>query len=340
MSAQPFGLDIGRYYIKVVSIEVSGKKKTLKAASIFSGLLGGIQTESNDDLVRLSEVIKKGVKNAKIDSEKCVVSLMESQIVTRSVQMPVLSDKELSAAINWEAEQYIPLPLKDVVLQYKVLNRPKSNTPGAKMDVFLVAAPKRVVEKYLKVVKGAGFTVEALETESTALARSLITLPDKATIILSLGAISSELVIVVNGNVFFTRSISVGGSFLTKTIMDQFNVPLSQAEEYKKTYGLLEDKLSGKIASAIKPNLELVVSELLRAIEFSRSKVKGFSSTRIIISGGGAYLPGLSEFLVQRVGVEVSLGDPWSSFIKERIVTNLSSQSSIYSVATGLALRT
>lgn len=340
MAASFFGLDIGRYYIKVVDAEYSGRNRILKSAGVFSSQSGGIQLESPADLKNLSESIRKGVKSLRINSDKCVVSLMESQIVSRMIKMPVLSDKELGAAINYEAEQYIPLPLKDVVLQYKILNRPKGASSASKMDVFLVAAPKRIVEKYLKVVKDAGFTVLALETESTALVRSLVLAQDPPTIIVSLGAVTTELVVSVFGNVFFTRSVSVGGANITKSLMDEFRLPAAQAEEYKRAYGVLKDKVSGKVALVIRPHLEIIASEITRAGEFTRSRIPDVQVRRVIITGGGAFLPGLGEFLVDATGLEVMMGDPFRYFKKDKLVNSFSGQGSIYSIATGLALRT
>src|SRR3990167_9428110 len=141
MPAQ-FGLDIGRTFIKVAQVDVKGQKKVLKAASYIATPPGGIQSESQVDLNKVSEAIKTCVSNAKIDDDKCAVSLIESQVVSRLIQLPALTEKELASAINWEAEQYIPLPIKDVVLQYKIINREagKSAAEG-KMDVLLIAAP-------------------------------------------------------------------------------------------------------------------------------------------------------------------------------------------------------
>ncbi|KKR54696.1 MAG: Type IV pilus assembly protein PilM [Candidatus Curtissbacteria bacterium GW2011_GWA1_40_24] len=124
MPAQVFGLDIGRSFVKVAKVKVSGKKKILEAASSIQSPAGGIISESPVDLKKLADSIKKCVDEAKIGTGKCAVSLLESQVVTRLIELPPLTDKELSAAINWEAEQYIPLPIKDVNLQYKVVTRP------------------------------------------------------------------------------------------------------------------------------------------------------------------------------------------------------------------------
>lgn len=340
MPAQIFGLDIGRSFVKVARVESRGSKKLLAAAAYAPTPGGGIQSESPVDLAKVSEAIKNCVASAKIEGDKCAVSLIESQVVSRLIQLPVLTEKELASAINWEAEQYIPLPIKDVVLQYKIVNK-SSQTPGSegKMDVLLIAAPKRIIAKYITVVKDAGLKPDILETESTALVRALTAPADPPTIIVSMGALSTELVIAQAGEVFFTRSIATGGMNLTKAIMSEFNLPQKQAEEYKQTYGILEDKLSGKVSAVLKPILDIIIGEVLKAVEYCRTHVANADVTRVVISGGGAFLPGLAEFMVERTSLEVSLGDPWVDFVKEGIITQLASQGSIYSVATGLALR-
>ncbi len=336
MSAHIFGLDIGRSFVKTVELDGGGKQKTLKAVGSVQTPGGGIQSESQVELGKVSEAIRQCVDSAKIDVSECVVSIIESQVVSRLIELPNLTDKELSAAINWEAEQYIPMPIKDVNLQYKVVS--KGETTG-KISVLLIAAPKRVIEKYINIIHAAGLKPVAFETESLALARSLYRAGDPTTIIVSLGAASTELVVVYEGNVVFTRSIATGGMALSRAIMSEFNLPQNQAEEYKQTYGILPDKLSGKVANVLKPVLEILVAELIKAIEYTHTHIAGSSVSRVVICGGGSFLPGFSEFLAQRTSLEVSLGDPWADFSKEGLITKLTGQGSVYAVATGLALR-
>ena len=337
MPARLFGLDIGRSFVKVVEIGSSGGQKVLKAAGNVLTPDGGMQSESPVDLSKVSDAVKDCVEKAKISTESCAVSLIESQVVSRLIQLPNLTDKELSAAISWEAEQYIPLPLKDVNLQYKVVKRGES--PNGRLSVLLTAAPKRVIEKYLNVTKNAGLRSVALETESAALTRAMVKASDPTTVIVSLGAVSTELIVASSGNVLFTRSIATGGATLTKAIMAEFNLPQNQAEEYKQTYGILEDKLSGKVAAVLKPILDIIVSEITKALEFAHTHVDLAEVARVVITGGGAYMPGFAEFLVQRTNLEVSLGDPWADLAKEGIISQHAGQGSFYGVATGLALR-
>lgn len=338
MSAQAFGLDIGRSFIKVIQVRDVGNKKLLAAAANVPTPGGGIMSESPIDLKKVSDAVRACVNAAKIESNRCALSLIESQVVTRLIQLPNLTDKELAAAINWEAEQYVPLPVKDVNLQYKVISRPESGTEG-NMDVLLVAAPKRVIGKYLNIIKDASLVVDAMETESSALVRALTKAEETTTILVSLGAVSTELIIARNQSVLFTRSVASGGVSLTRAIMAEFNLPQNQAEQYKQTYGILEDKLGGKVAAILKPILDILVSEVLKAVEFVHSHVKDAPVSRLVICGGGAFLPGLSQFLTERTSLEVSLGDPWANFSKEGLIQKLTGQGTFYGVATGLALR-
>lgn len=338
MALSLIGLDIGRSFIKVVQVKKSGSKLSLESCATVVTPSGGIQSDSPFELKRVSEAIRNCVKAAKSQDDSCAVSLVESQVVTRLIDMPNLTDKELSSAINWEADQYIPLPIRDVNLQYQIISRPDANTSD-KMQVLLIAAPKRMVEKYLRVVKDAGLNARALETESSALSRALIKVDDPPSIIISFGAVSTELILVKDGHVVFTRSLATGGVNLTRSIMAEFNMAEAQAEEYKHAYGILEDKLGGKVSNILKPILELVVGEVIKATEFSRSHLANHTIARIIMCGGGAYLPGFTEYLTQRTSLEVLLADPWSNFEKEGLIMRLPGQGSFYSVATGLALR-
>ena len=336
MAAKAFGLDIGRSFIKVVEVDYNGKNKKLIAAWSVLTPSGGVLSDLPEDLKKVSENIKVCVAQAKVSTNFCNISLIESQVVSRLIQMPNLTDKELSAAINWEAEQYIPLPIKDVNLQYKVISRPQG--AEGKMDILLVAAPKRILEKYLNVVRNAGLNINGVETESSAMTRSLTGLSDPATIIVSMGAASTELIIARMGNVLFTRSIASGGINLTKAIMAEFNLPQTQAEQYKQTYGIDPDKLGGKLAVVLKPILDILIGEILKAVEYVRTHFSSSQVARIVICGGGAFLPALGEFLTERTSLEVSLGDAWADFVKEGLILKLPSQGSIYAVATGLAL--
>lgn len=335
MAAQFFGLDIGRSYIKIAQIKnLSSKKNLISLASVASPV-DPVKAESADEIKKIADAVKNCAKSAKVQGNDCVVSILESQAVTRLIEMTNLTDKELTAAISWEADQYIPLPMKDVNLHYQIISRPAGQ--GGKMKVLLVAAPKKVISKYSDIVKHAGFTIRAMETESAALSRALSKAGEPPLLILSLGSLSTEIILAKDANVLFSRSLASGGQALTRALMTEFNLSYNQAEEYKMAYGLSQDKLSGKIANILRPVMDIIVLEILKALEFAKTPLEGYQIARIAICGGGAYLPGLSQYLVEKTSIEVSVADPWLDFAKEGLILKMPGQGSFYCAATGLA---
>jgi Tfp pilus assembly PilM family ATPase len=113
----------------------------------------------------------------------------------------------------------------------------------------------------------------------------------------------------------------------------------SQAEQYKTAYGLTEKKLEGKVKEAITPVVNLVVSEIKKAIQFWQEKEKEAIKT-IILSGGSANLPEVTSFLTKSIGVEVQVADPFTLLLKdEKQIANFRQSTPFFPVAVGLAMK-
>ena len=342
MAAQDFfGLDIGTSSIKVVQIASSGSTKRLVAVGLVPSPARGMLSESQVDQEAIANAIKKLVSDAGIKTSNVASALAESQIFTRVIEMPVLTDRELNSAIRYEAEQYIPVPVSEVSLAWKVLYRPLEATSEAKMDVLLIAAPLSLVEKHTRVLKLANLKPVALETEIVAMTRALVDPNSPTSLVVSTGAFTTDICIVRNGILSFTRSISTGGDALTRAIATELDFEQPQAEEYKKTYGLLEDQLESKILATLKPVFEIIVSEVKKSMLNFQTKSKGDPVKRVILAGGGAKLPGITTYLASELGLEVAVGDPWYQIAKESMVDKrLAEDRAVFAVSTGLAIRT
>lgn len=331
------GIDIGSKSIKV--IELIGTSGTWQLKS--SGAVGytGVSPDkivSEDEYTAVSGVLKKIITQIGVSSKEVNLSLPEALVFTRVIKFPMLSDEEVSSAVKWEAEQYIPIPLNEAVVQYTILDR---NQATASVSVLLVAAPKNVVEKYVKVVKMAGLTPVSAETELTALARSLS--PEKGIfLMLDLGSSSTDMSIVKDSNTVFTRSIPVAGEAFTRAVSQSLGIEALQAEEYKKTYGLLPDQLEGKVKNALDPILRVIVDEIKKAIHFYQSEDKGESPTSIIITGGASVMPGIVPYLTESLNIETIIGNPFGKInLDAETVKQLAPYTSIYGTAVGLAMR-
>lgn len=343
MSKISVGLDIGFSSIKVVALEKNKDKAKLLSLGSIPAPVPGMMSDSDTDLEVVANAIKKLLEVTKISSGEIIAALPESKVFTRVIDdLPYLSDSELSSAIKYASEEFIPMPLSEVNLNWQVLLKSKDQSQNTKTVVLVIASPKNIVSKYVKVLTTAGLRPKALETEVIAVTRSLVgSNPfSPSTLIVQMGATTTDFAAVSKGLIWLTRSISTGGSALSRSLAQNFNFEFVQAEEYKKVYGLAEDQLEGKVFESLKPIVDIIAGEIKRVIQSYEAKYLQDPIKRVVLSGGGAKMPGLVIYLANKLGLEVQEADPWYSIEKDKqIAGKLSEDAPSYSVAAGLALR-
>ncbi|MDP3758557.1 MAG: type IV pilus assembly protein PilM [Candidatus Daviesbacteria bacterium] len=342
MSKTSIGLDIGYSSIKAVSLTKDKEQFKLVSLASITSPQPGIISDTDTDLEIVANAIKKLLAAAKIDSKEIVAALPESRVFTRVIDdFPYLMDNELSSAIRYAAEEFIPMSLADVNLNWQVLVRSDPKSTNAKTVVLVIASPKRIVSKYVRVFQMAGLHPKALETETIAVARSLVgNNPfSPSTLIMQMGSTTTDFTAVSKGLIWLTRSISTGGMALTRSLAQYFNFEVNQAEQYKKIYGLMEDQLEGKVFEALKPIVDIIAGEGRRVIQAFETKYPQNPIKRVVLSGGGAKMPGLVIYLANLLGLEVQEADPWYSIIRDKSMFSKLPPDASYSVAVGLALR-
>jgi type IV pilus assembly protein PilM len=334
------GLDIGSHSIKAIELAHAGNQITILSAGSMATPVKTTGSISNIELESVAYVIKQLIKEAGIRTKSVNVALPESQVFTRVIEVPQLSSRELSSAIQWEAEQYIPLPLDQVNMDFTILRDGKQTTSG-KMEVLLVAAPKALIERYMTILDMADLEPVSAETEiiasSRALVRSVPTL--KNVLIASLGAQTTDIAILTSGVLSVTRSIAAGGEALTRAISQSLEFNAAQAEEYKKTYGLEKNMLEGKIVNAVKPVMDTIVSEIKRASAYFEERHANERIEAILLGGGSAKLPGMVSYFAENVGIETQLANPWLGIRFDPRFNVLLQEGPTFSVSVGLALR-
>jgi type IV pilus assembly protein PilM len=338
-----FGLDIGSHSIKAVQLSGSAEQPVFVAA-------GQVETpaqianqpliaDSDETIEAVAGAIKSLYKEARISTNKVVSALPESQIFTRVVDLPSLKASEINHAITWEAEQYVPIPITEVRLDWQVLG----NTADGKLEVLLVAAPISLIDRHLKIIKLAGLTALSLETEITAVVRSLVQRIEGAptTLVVSIGASTTDLSIVSTGRISFTRSIATGGLALARGVAQDLGFEPEQATEYMETYGLDPTSLEGKVMQAIKPIFDVIVNEIRRLLAYYATKHPELPVKRVVVTGGAAKLPGLVVYLAEALGLEVQIGNPWEGIsLPSAVASKLAAEATSFAVAVGLALKT
>lgn len=334
------GLDIGSKSIKVVELSGEGKNFSLRSAGAvgYNGPVIDANLTGDKEVADIAAVIKKLFKDAKIDGKDVSISLPETQVFTRVLQFPLLNDNEIASAVKWEAEEYIPIPMKDAIVEHQVVERLENASPPQVL-VLLIAALRALVENYVGICNKAGLNVIGVETELMSMIRSLAP-ENKTTLVVDFGARSTDIAIAKGIQLYFSRSIPTAGDAFTRAVAQSLGVSVQQAEEYKRTYGLSQNQLEGKVGRALVPIFKVVSGEIKKAIHYYQLNIKGDSPTSVIIAGGSAGLPGIAPMLTELLGMEVTIGTPFSKIkVDADAAKNLANYAPLYATAAGLAMR-
>ena len=333
------GLDIGSKTIKIVELQKEGNSFSLRASGIV-GYAGASIDKMMDDkeMAGLGQIIKNLHKEAGVSSKDIVLSLPEPQVFTRTIKFPMLTDAEISSAVKWEAEQYIPIPIAEAIIQHTILSRNEKSTPP-EVTVLLVAAPRNMVSKYTKLIEMSGLNPVAVETELIALTRALAP-PGRTVLLVDLGAIATSIAIARDGLLSFSRSIPVAGEAFTRAVAQGLGVNLPQAEEYKKTYGLESSQLEGKVKYALGSVIRLVTDEIKKAVSYYQTEEHGEIPTGVVISGGGSGMPNMISTLSELLGMEIMIANPFTNVkMDPETAKRITPYAPLYSVSVGLAMR-
>jgi type IV pilus assembly protein PilM len=313
--AESVGLDIGSYSIKLAVVKggFGGDMEIVRMGEEHNPT-GQVLPADEADFGRLAGAIKQLVTDQKVKGKSVYSGLPESMVHTAIISLPNLSDAELASSIHWEAEQHIPMPLSEVNLEYEVLYRPDKDDIAEKMTVMLVAARKEMVDRLVSLTQTAGVELVGLETSLLGIYRALrLQLNQEAAMILvHLGALSTDILITHNGDVVLNYSIASGGLAFTRAIEQSLGLPPNQAEEYKRAYGLDGSQLEGKVRQALMSVMNVLSQEIKKAIHFYQTAHQMAPVRTMWVSGGSAYLPGLSQYLAETFSMEVDMVNPAS----------------------------
>lgn len=333
------GIDIGSESIKITEVEKNGEKYSLKAFGIV-GYKGKSVNNMTDEkeFAGIAQILMKLKNEAKVKSDDVAVALPEALVSTSKIDFPNLTDQEIASAVKWEAEQHIPFPIDEAIVQHEIIERDNSVSPP-KVSVLLVAAARNLVQKYVRIIELAKMAPIYVETELIALARSLAP-TEGVSLVMDMGASSTDMALCKNGVVVFSRSIPTAGQAFTRSVAQGLGIQIAQAEQYKRAYGFSTNQLEGKIKAALDPVFMSIVDEVKKAVRFYQTEQSGSAPSSIIVSGGTAGLPHIIPYLSKSLGMEVLIANPFGKVdVKEEDKKQVAPYSPLYAVSLGLAMR-
>lgn len=349
-----FGLDISDLTLKIAKLKKT--KRGLKLISFGSypippGLIKQGEILKEKELTLILKQALKSIQGKELGTKYIVASLPEEKAFLQVIQLPRLKPEEVKTAVIFEAEKYIPLPLEKIYIDTQIVEPLKDHLDHT--DVLLASLPRNIVDSYVSLFQNTGFIPMALEIESLAISRALVQnfnspLP---ILILDLGATRTGLTIFSGTSIRFTASLGISSQNFTQAISQVLGVDLKKGEELKKQYGIKEKETNqGKlIFEALLPSLSELVDQIKKYMDFYETHAshqhlpkQERKISKIILSGGGANLKGLQEFLSVRLRTEVVRGNPWVNIfpypLKELPSIPLE-EALQYTTALGLALR-
>lgn len=333
------GIDFGTHSVKAVELTgIGSDRPTLVNLGSQLTPKGVINSEDQKDQKKLAEVLKKLYSSSGIKNKNVVMALPEFSVFTRFLEFPGVKREELRDAVYFEAKQYIPMPLKEVQLSYVPIGfNEEKNAPR----VLVVAAPRKTIDIYINIANKAGVDLIAIETEAVAMGRAMYKSSGKKNIVvLDFGANSTDMSILSEGYLVFSQSVAIGSDSLTQAIINKFNFQYQRAEEFKRNYGVVEGVLEGKIHSVLSPILESIMVEVRRGVEFYKNRTLSVSPSEYLLSGDGALLPGLADYVSKSLGVKASVANPWNNInVNNKFKDIVAKSGASYSVAIGLALK-
>lgn len=341
-----FGLDIGNGSLKVMQIAERPLNKHGKPVA--TPHVTGYGTVSfdpaaiDDGIVVQPEIIAKATMQlfkqqliGDINHRRVAIAIPAYRTFMRSVQLPPLKSKELQQAVQLEAEQYIPVPLEELYLDYEKISLNKEQ-----LEVLAVAVPQKIVDSYLELAQILGLEPVVIETTMAAAARLFAedAQSDVPTVIIDFGSLSSDIA-VFDGKILATGTVPGGGQVFTNSIEAKLKVTHEEAGLIKTKYGLGVSKRQAEIREALEPTLGQIVKEIRRMIRYYEERYGNDRPVKQLVTlGGGANMPGLSEYLTNALRLAVRPCDPWQYFSYKGLQPPNAADKSMYATVAGLCL--
>lgn len=309
-----FGLDIGKGSLKAIQLSLEG---TASPHLVGYGTASFDEAAVNEGVIVKPELIAEAAKTlfsknliGDITSRRAALTIPSYRTFARSMQLPALNSHELAEAVRLEAEQYIPLSLDQLYLDYSVLSQSKEGT-----EILAVAVPRNIVDSYMELAAIMG--VEPVLVESTMNAIGRLFARDKQSdvpsVIIDFGSISADISIYDHG-IVTTGTVDGGGQSFNNAIEKVLGVSSAEANIIKTKYGLGRSRRQSEIQSALEPILEKITKEIKRLVRYHTEHYDDNRPLQqVVMLGGGANVPGLSDYFTNSLRMAVRSVDPWQS---------------------------
>jgi type IV pilus assembly protein PilM len=272
----------------------------------------------------LGDALKVFFARHKLPKKGVRLGIASNRIGVRILEIVgVEEEKQLANAVQFRAQEALPIPLDEAVLDYRVLDE-SVDADGQKVKrVLLVVAYRELIDRYVSACQKAGIDLVGIDLEAFALLRALGAPADRdgsALVAVAIGNDRSTFAVSDGRVCEFTRVVEWGGSALNVALARAFDSTPSEVEPMKRGMSLdgsatadgLTPEQSAVAVDAVRRQVQSFARELVSSLQFYQNQPGSLGIGEIVLTGGTAHLPGLAEELERLIGVHVRVGDPFA----------------------------
>lgn len=336
------GVDIGSHAVKICRLQKAGREYKVLAIGSASLPAGAVE----DGVLQEPEVVAKTItsllKNLKIKDKKIGISISGYSVIVKKINLETMDDKALAEYIKAEAEQYIPFDIDEVYLDFQKLPSKKEN--AERMSVMLVAAKKEVVNDYLEMLEQLKLKTVLVDVDGFALENiwEMTSEQIQNVALIDIGASKMNINIISEGISVLARDVVVGSGQLTEQLSNALDMDYETAEKVKLGLHPIDETSQHKVESIFTKICTQWVLEIKKAIDLYQANNPDKALTSLVLSGGGAKVKSLIEYINRETGLPVTLFNPFSNMIIEDNLFDKQYINSIapeMAIAVGLAIR-
>lgn len=336
------GVDISATSVKLVDIQRQQGRFHLKCYGV-EGLSPGVVVDKLIvDTEEVGAAIARLATRCQVAGGDAATAVSGSSVITKIIDMDMkLSDVEREAQIRLDADQYIPYPLDEVNLDFEVLG--PSLIDDNLVQVLLAASRSENVDQRVDALTFGGLKAKIIDIESHAIERafelmvdSLPNMPELVAIV-DIGHHQTTLYIAKDGEFVYSREQLFGGLQLTQAIQDRYGLSFEEATINKRERVLPDDYYT----EILTPFMESTIQQITRSLQFYFSSSQYNSIDQVVLAGGSSSIPGLPGMVQQKLGVPVTVANPFINMTIDPSIDNeqLAIDAASLMAACGLALR-
>jgi type IV pilus assembly protein PilM len=311
------GLDIGTSGVRAAELSFGKDGVRLDKFGQVAVPEGAVRDGEVVDTEAVAAAIRQLWAATRFSHKKVVLGVANQRVIVRRADLPWLPTGEMRAALPFQVQDFLPMPVDQAVLDFHVLEE-FSDGGNRMVRGLLVAASRETVLANVRCVERAGLRPTMVDLTSFAVLRSMgkTTSAEVSTeALVDIGARVTNIVVHSAGVPRFVRILLMGGQDITDAVAERLGVPLGEAEGLKQQLGMYRD-VDGDLAAAsraVEATAELFIDEVRGSLDYYAASNPGLPVERVVLSGGGSLLRGLSERLASATRLPVDAGNPMTS---------------------------